>query len=142
MGKTSNAAKQKWNSDNYAQIKVSVNPAVAEAFKNACSENGVSMAHTLSSFMAEYANGCDMKAVNGSSGNSRSSVHGVRTLRQRRVLMTAICHEIEDLISGESICLQNTPDNLQHSEQYTIAEERLASLEEVLDFLGGIYAVS
>jgi len=52
--KTSNTVKDRWNASHYTQIKVSVNPDTATAFKEACAVNGVSMASILSEFMDEY----------------------------------------------------------------------------------------
>jgi len=54
-GKTSNAVKQRWNTEHYTQIKVSVKPDVAGAFKKACETSGTSMASELSIFMQEFA---------------------------------------------------------------------------------------
>jgi hypothetical protein len=52
----SNQTKQKWNAVHYTQVKVSVKPEVAKAFKEACVVNGVSQAAVLSDFMIKYAN--------------------------------------------------------------------------------------
>jgi hypothetical protein len=52
MGKTSNETKARWNAAHYTQVKVSVKPEVAEAFKNRCRADGVSMAAELSRFMS------------------------------------------------------------------------------------------
>jgi len=41
----------------YTQVKVSVDPGIASAFKEACAAANVSMAAELSKFMADYANG-------------------------------------------------------------------------------------
>jgi uncharacterized protein (DUF4415 family) len=56
MGKTSNIAKQKWNSAHYVQIKAHIKPEIASAFKAACTASGTTMASELSAFMEEFAN--------------------------------------------------------------------------------------
>jgi hypothetical protein len=40
-------AKKRWNAAHYTAVKVSIAPDVATAFKNACTEVGVSMAGKL-----------------------------------------------------------------------------------------------
>jgi hypothetical protein len=55
LSSSANKAKTKWNVEHYKQVKVSVNPAVAAAFKFVCESAGVSMAGVLSSFMAQYS---------------------------------------------------------------------------------------
>lgn len=55
MGKTSNKAKQDWNASHYKQVKVSVKPETAGAFKAACVKRGVSMAGELQRYMQRYA---------------------------------------------------------------------------------------
>ena len=36
LGKTSTASKERWNSTNYTQVKISVRPETAAEFKAAC----------------------------------------------------------------------------------------------------------
>jgi hypothetical protein len=50
----SNRAKQKWNANHYAQIKVSVNREIASEFKAACVSSNISMAKVLSDYMQKY----------------------------------------------------------------------------------------
>jgi hypothetical protein len=148
MSKASNAAKQKWNAENYTQIKVSVNPDVANAFKNACAQNGVSMASVLGVFMSDYANNTGNPASEEAGDKFHSAQTQIKsgddprkmTLRKRRKAMTSVCLEIADLIDSENECIENTPINLRNSERYVAAEERLALLEEASELIGGIYA--
>ena len=51
MGKTSNQAKQQWNSRNYVQIKALVAPSIATAFKAKCAASGVSVNSELTRLM-------------------------------------------------------------------------------------------
>ena len=55
MSDLATKAKARWNAANYVQLKVSVRPEIAAAFKAACAASGVSMAGELSRFMAEYS---------------------------------------------------------------------------------------
>ena len=56
MSNSKNQAKTRWNSKNYKQVKVSVEPEIASSFKIACIKAGYSMASVLSEFMAKYSN--------------------------------------------------------------------------------------
>jgi hypothetical protein len=55
LSKTTAAAKEDWNAAHYTQVKISVKPEIAAAFKSACAAGGASMAGVLSRCMSEYA---------------------------------------------------------------------------------------
>ena len=129
MGKTSNTAKQKWNSTHYAQIKVHVKPETASAFKAACAVSGTSMASELSAFMEEFAKP-QQKAL---------SLTKVKTLGDRRKAMCLIINLLTEIRDAEEAFLENTPENLHNSTRYEMAEERLERLIDVLDAADGIY---
>jgi len=59
MGDTSINTKQRWNSAHYTQLKISVAPELASAFKAACAADNVSMVSTLSQFMTKYCKVAD-----------------------------------------------------------------------------------
>jgi len=54
MGKTSNQAKQQWNAKNYVQIKISIAPDIAAAFKAKCAAAGVSVTSELIRLMGGH----------------------------------------------------------------------------------------
>ena len=112
------------------QVKVSVKPEVAAAFKSACEANDVSMATTLSDFMSQYSGIATQK------GNYAPNLS---TRRQRRAFVQAIRQQLERVRDNEEIYRDNIPENLQGGSAFETAEQCIAALEEVLDLLGSAY---
>jgi len=128
MGKTSNRAKQQWNSANYTQIKVQVKPETASSFKAACAASETSMASELSAFMDEFAN------------PKQNLWHiKVKTLEGRRKAIRFVIGLLTEIKKAEQAVVDNTPENLQGTSQYESAEERLDSLSNALDAIDGVY---
>jgi len=129
MGKASTQSKQRWNSENYTQVKVSVAPEVASAFKAACASSDVSMASKLSTYMMEYSNAAQK--------GGRSPDYA--TKRQRRAAVRSIAQQLELIKIAEEKCRDNTPESLQGSVNYENAEQSVSLLEEVIELLTAIY---
>jgi len=129
MGKTSNSAKQRWNAAHYVQIKANVAPETASAFKAACVALGTSMSGELSAFMEEFVN----------PRQNDPPLAKVKTLGDRRKAMGMVITLLSEIRDAEEACLDNTPENLQGSLRYEMAEERLDRLSDVLDAADGIY---
>jgi len=129
MGKTPNAVKQKWNSANYTQIKAYIKPETASAFKSACAAAGTSMASELSAFMEEFAN----------PRRDPLSLTKVKTLGDRRKTMSLVIKLLTELHGAEDAVVNNTPENLQGSAHYEMAEERLERLTGILEDADGLY---
>lgn len=130
MGKTSNAAKQKWNASHYTQVKFSTKPETAAAFKAACKAAGDSMAGALSAFMLRYA---------GQLKEQRQPPVIVKTLKDRRKTAVFVHNIIAALLDAEERFVNNAPENLSDSPRYEMAEERISMLQEVLDAMDEIY---
>ena len=129
MGKTSNISKQQWNSAHYTQIKVYVKPDTACAFKAACAAADTSMACELSAFMEEFAS------------PSKASLPYVKlkTLGNRRKAMRLVVKLLLEIHDAEEAYVTNTPENLQNSSRFEMAEDRLERLEEALESVEDIY---
>ena len=99
----------------YTQVKVSVNPDIATAFKEKCVASGVSMASELSRFM----------------GNSKTKP-GIKTAtrQQRRKAVKLLIEQLEAVIMSERSYGDNIPENLQNSQVYETAQQTLQILEE------------
>jgi hypothetical protein len=159
MSKPSNAVKQRWNASHYTQIKVSVNPETAQAFKAACRTAGVSVAGVLERYMRRYAGSAGdlIEGEHGSRGEASSTASlappkrqpmttieksvatvNVKTLNDRRKAMALICSLLDRLIDSETDYMDNMPVNLQQGEQYERALERAERLTEALDVIEGI----
>lgn len=130
MGKTSSVAKQQWNSAHYTQLKISVKPEIASAFKAACAVSGASMASELSAFMEQFANPTQ---------NTLPFEAKVGTLGDRRKAMQLICKLLAEICGAEEAFIDKTPENLHNSQRYEMAEERLERLTDLLDAADGIY---
>lgn len=130
MGKTSNAAKQRWNKERYTQIKVNVPPKIATAFKARCLTDGVSMAGEITRFMCGR---CDEGSKNNKPGFC------IETRPKRRKSLALMIQSVEALMDAESNYLDSIPDNLRGSCRYDAAEQTVTALESALDFLGTAY---
>jgi len=86
----------------YTQIKVSVDPKIASAFKEACAAYKVSMAAELSWFMADFA----------SSPVKRKTAPDYSTRRRRRTAIRAIIKDLELMRACEENVRHNMPKNL------------------------------
>ena len=110
---------------NLAQIKVSVDPALAAAFKAACAASKVSMAAELSKFMADYA----------SVTVKHKAAPNYSTRRHRRTAIKAMLRELERMRLCEERVRDNTPENLHGSSAYEATEEAISTLDEAIDIL-------
>jgi len=107
------------------QIKVSIDPDTAVAFKAACAASNVSMTAELSRFMIEYSNG----------SVKRKSAPNYSTRRHRRTAIKAMIKELEQIVSHEVRMRDRTPDNLQASSVYEATEDAISALESGIDAL-------
>jgi len=152
MGKTSNIAKQKWNSAHYVQIKAHIKPEIASDFKAACVASGTTMASELSAFMEEFANQqqgalspTKVKALGyrrerfANPQQNALSLIKVKTLGDRRKAMSLVINLLTELHDAEEVFLENMPENLHSSLRYEMAEERLEKLSDALEVTDGIY---
>ena len=130
MGKTSNAAKQKWNASNYTQVKFSTKPETAAAFKAACATAGDSMAGVLSRFMLGYV---------GQPALQNQPPVIVKTLKDRRKTAVFVHNIITALLEAEERYVDNAPDNLSDSPRYEMAQERISQLQDVLAAMDAVY---
>ncbi|MDR1538416.1 MAG: hypothetical protein LBU32_10560 [Clostridiales bacterium] len=130
MGKTSNAAKQKWNASHYTQVKASVKPETAASFKAACAAAETTMASELGRFMNECARTAQKQT---------DPAANVRTLGDRRKAMALVCRLIAEIRDAEEEYMDNMPESLRNSTKYEMAEERLEKLTDALDAVEDIY---
>ena len=136
MSNAATRAKVRWNAANYVQIKVSVHPEIASAFKAVCAAAGVSMAGELSHFMAEYA---AVKAADQAVGIKTENVDSVSTMKKRRITIRAVTRLLEQVRDAEELFIGNAPDNLQSAPIYANSEQYVSVLDDVIEQLGEIY---
>jgi len=109
----------------YKQVKVSVDPAIALAFKEACAAYNTSMAAKLSQLMAEFSN----LAV------ARKPLPDYSTKKKRRSAIHTIVKQLEQIKFNEEQYRDRIPKNLQGSIVYDRADEFVSILEEVVDLM-------
>jgi len=129
MSSAATQAKKRWNAAHYTQVKVSVVPEVASAFKSACAAANVSMAGKLTQLMAEYSN----------TMITRKSKPDYSTRRQRRAAVHSIMQQLEQIKDAEESYRDNIPENLQGSAVFDLADQCASLMDEAIDLLDGIY---
>ena len=115
----------------YTQIKVSVDPGIAYAFREACVASNVSMATVLAEFMAGYSK-CPAKP---------KAMPDYSTRRRRRAAVKGVIAKLELMKAWEERVLDNTPENLQGSGVYDATEEAVSSLEDAIGALTEFWMV-
>jgi hypothetical protein len=130
MNEHQKASKERYNATHYTQVKVSIRPEIAHAFKSTCLSSNVSMASILSHFMAEYA---DMKV------KERDPSGPYATRRLRRQALTRIIAALGEIVAAEERSRDNTPENLQNTSRFEATEEYINTLYETLALLEQVY---
>jgi len=130
MPNPSNASKQRWNAGNYTQVKISVRPELAAAFKAACAEAGSSMASVLAGFMANYSQHPVKR-------DPPADPYATRKLRRQAV--GALISQLESLALAEERYRDNIPENLRGSVRYEEAVRSVDAACEAIELLHDIY---
>jgi hypothetical protein len=130
VGKTSSTAKQNWNSEHYTQVKVSVRPEIAAAFKSACEAAGLSMTSALSGFMEKYPATPEKRICPTILTSTR---------RHRRNALKLLLIWLKQIIVAEERYRDNIPDNLAGSCAYDAADECVSLLSEAAEILESAY---
>jgi hypothetical protein len=127
----SNKAKQKWNATNYTQVKVSIDPVIASAFKDACAVQGKSLASVLSKFMADYGKTIPKKNL--------LAPKNFDTRKKRRAATKKIVAQLEEVLSEEERYFGSVPDNLHGSKWHEASGSSISTLQDAIDVILDIY---
>ena len=134
MPNAATRAKARWNAANYVQIRASVRPGIADAFKAACAAADVSMAGELSRLMTEFAAvGANRTPV------KKTAANPVSTKKKRSNMVSELIHKLEQVRDAEEQAMENTPENLRGSVNFEASEERVSLMNEALDILERLY---
>jgi hypothetical protein len=117
----------------HKQLKVSVEPDLAESFKAACMNAGVSMAAELSAFMAARIG----ILVESSAKSAKQACYDTRAKRRRHVNQIVI--QLEAIMGYEDASMSRIPENLQSGQAYENAELAVDTLEQAIDLLKDAY---
>ena len=113
----------------YVQVKVSIDPSIAHAFKAACQKSNVSMAAMLTSYMAQYSR-TTATAKHTPDYSSR---------RKRRESVRRIVSQLEIIRDAEEGYRDNIPENLKGSILFENAEHSITAIDDALDLLASAY---
>jgi hypothetical protein len=113
------------------QVKVWVDPLLAEAFKAVCLASGVSMASELSTFMSWRT---EILQHSLDKYLSRSKSRG-----GRRKEVALIISRLEKICNDEEAYQSKIPENLQSGPAYEAAEQSLDSIEQAIELLREAY---
>jgi hypothetical protein len=117
----------------FKQLKVSIEPDLADSFKTACINAGVSMAAEPSAFMAVRAGTMAVTSAKA------AKIDGYDTRAKRRRHISRITTQLETIMGYEDAYRANTPENLQSGPAYENAESAIDSLEQAIDLLKDTY---
>jgi hypothetical protein len=113
----------------YKQLKISVDSALAESFKDACRRSGVSMASELSGFMRSRSGPIARDAPAGQNADI------VSTRGHRRKAVRGMVIQLGYILAAEESYRDRIPENLIGSEPYEAAEKAVDALEQAIDLL-------
>jgi hypothetical protein len=125
-----NEAKTRFNAARYTQVKISVEPDLAAAFKISCEAAGVSMASVLKECMANH---CSAKI------SAKQSLEPYKTRSLRRKAVIDCVARLNGIKDAEEGYRDNIPDNLQGSIVYETADNTVELLEDAIDLLVSAY---
>jgi len=133
MGSTIQA-RQKWVSENYDQLKVSVPKELARNFKKECIDSNITMAKVLKQAMLDF---CGQKKPKAKPVPKKPQVD---TRQKRRKAIALVLEIVKDARDAEATYLKAIPVNLQNSSRYEDAETCVAALEEAVQILEDAYS--
>jgi len=128
----SKKAREKWNSENYMQVNISVGKALAEDFKAACAMGGVSVAGEIKSFMAD-------RCGRQTSRRKAARCGRPQTRGQRRKEVAAIIRGLEKILDEEETYMERIPDNLKEGSRADAAVHSIEQVSDAIDALLDAY---
>jgi len=117
----------------HTQLKISIEPDLAESFKAACMNAGVSMAAELSALIAARI------GVTAKPSVKPARPAGYDSRPKRRYHVSQIITQLEDIREHEDAYLDRIPENLQSGSAYENAELSIDILDQVIDLLNEAY---
>jgi hypothetical protein len=127
-------SREKWTSENYDQIKVSVPKELAINFKKECVESDTPMAQVLKQAMMDF---CGQKKPKAKLIPKKPQVD---TRQKRRKAVALALEIVEDARDAEAAYLDAIPENLRNSSRYDNAEVCVAALDEAAQALACAYS--
>jgi hypothetical protein len=116
----------------YKQIKISVDPALAESFRSVCARDGVSVTSELARFMR-------MRIGEQHPVTVPVSRITTKTRGQRRKATMIVISELETIKDAEEAYMDNIPENLRGGSAREAAEQSVQTLEEAIALLEDVF---
>ena len=118
--------KKRWNSQNYRQLNLNVNPELYKTFQLACEQNGSSMRKAITEFMSSYAAAPAAKKKSAKERNDRG---------YRRKAVKIITSQLAKILEDEEVYKDKIPENLVNSSRYAAAEQAVEAMEAAIELL-------
>ena len=120
-------SKKRWNASNYRQFNFAVRPEVADAFRVACEQVGISMREVLIKYMTDYA----VMPVSPKMKRERGYINR----GSRRKAVSDIINRLGMIRDAEEQYMLRIPENLTSSSKYLSAEQTVDMLDEAIGLL-------
>jgi hypothetical protein len=125
-------AKQRWNSEHYQQLNISLKKDLATEFKNSCSKREISIAGEIARLIKD-----DLAITTSISKKVKTLSPKYNTRLQRRKGIQNIVKQLEEIIVAEIMYQESIPEQLQECNGVGI-DDAVAVLENVIDDLNNI----
>jgi hypothetical protein len=139
MADSRHKSRQRWNASHYTQVKISINPNIADAFKSACAADGVSMAGVISRFMADYTAERGGACAPSQEPKAVDVSDRYKTRKARRSAVKTIAVMLNDMLTAEERYFNNVPVNLHGSKWHEASETSIAIMQEIINLMKDIY---
>ena len=125
-------AKQRWNSEHYQQINISVPKELASTFKLHCTTNSLTVAGEIARLMREAL---DLPST--VKKKEKPVAQRFDTRRYRRIAMKNIIVQLEEIKAAEEAYGGNIPEQLQDTNAAGI-DDAISTIDTVIEELTGI----
>jgi phage portal protein BeeE len=106
------------------QLKISVDPAIADAFKTTCISDGISMTSALSAFM--------QSAIGENKNFTQAQSKQFSTRGKRRTATLNVLSTLSEIRDAEEAYRDNIPENLRGGVRYECADNSIELLEQAI----------
>ena len=109
------------------QVKITIEPEIAEAFKTACTNKGVSMTKELTRLMSDHA-----RIATRDQFKNKGLIEN---RGGRRKELNKLIARIEAIRDAEDEYKNRIPENLQSGSAYESVEQTVEAIDQAIDWL-------
>jgi hypothetical protein len=125
-------AKQRWNSEHYQQVNVSLPKELAEAFKTRCATTGMSVAGEIARLLRE-----DLAMPPVLKKKAKPIEQKFDTRLDRRKAIKISLDQLDEIKTAETTYQESIPDSLKDTNGEGI-DDAISALDIAIDELSGI----